>query len=949
MISSPVGWRLSRLNHVLAARNDSRPALHWAILAVDVEGFGAWRTNPDLLAVREGLYRCLRKAFAQSGIPFHTCYHEDRGDGALFLIPPEVPKQFLVTGLPTALCAALRQHHEECGIRIRLRLALHAGEVHRDDYGVVGSAVNFVFRLLDAAPLKQALAGSRGALAVIVSPWFFEEVIQHIPDSAPASYRQVQVSVKETQTVAWVGRPDDPYPPLRGVRALTRRVPAPRQPPAPVADSVGRKRVVLASTWSGDRRKDAGRAKALPETADQLADAIRIQWELEVRVRRLNDPYPLPVSWVAADAYLADDWESLVRLATTGAGWPPTWETWASGPDGLAGTGGDLADVLERVPTGRLVVLGEPGAGKTMLMVRLVLDLLARRVAGGPVPVLVSLASWDPRLQSLYGWLRARLATDHPTLAAPRVRGRVASIQTLLEAGLILPILDGLDEVPDAIRGPAITRIRDALRPGQRVVVTCRTQQYRDIMMTPGGRPTLRAAAIELRPLDADTISRYLVDDAGDLDAAGRWKPVLAVLGTAKPAALALAKPLMLGLARAIYHPRPGEFAGELRDPGELCGPDLADPAAVQAHLCDAFIPAAYRSPDPTRELPRWPVARAERWLSFLAAHLEYTVKTPDLAWWQLSRSVSRLAGGLATGCGSFLLFGLAGWIAGGRYYGIWYGLAYGVAFGIAGGLSYGLGSRLPLTRAEFRLRGSPLAFLTRFAVGFMPCTFLALFIGAHAEILAGLALGLALAAHGWLTTPAVVKAIPSPPTTLAQDRSGTLGFAFAMTLALGGAGALQVAGPGNAGPNGYAGIAGATVFCAVAGAFFGRPGYGRIGAVTYGAAGAVVGLLATAWNPPVSGLGSGLAFGLTFGLGAGSATTVPRAWGSFVICRVFLALRGDLPWRLMSFLDDAHRRGVLRQAGAVYQFRHIELQQRLAARPARARRKRDETRGSLR
>jgi hypothetical protein len=35
-----------------------------------------------------------------------------------------------------------------------------------------------------------------------------------------------------------------------------------------------------------------------------------------------------------------------------------------------------------------------------------------------------------------------------------------------------------------------------------------------------------------------------------------------------------------------------------------------------------------------------------------------------------------------------------------------------------------------------------------------------------------------------------------------------------------------------------------------------------------------------------------------------------------------------------MDFLDDAHRRrGVLRQAGAVYQFRHIELQHRLSNR----------------
>jgi hypothetical protein len=36
-----------------------------------------------------------------------------------------------------------------------------------------------------------------------------------------------------------------------------------------------------------------------------------------------------------------------------------------------------------------------------------------------------------------------------------------------------------------------------------------------------------------------------------------------------------------------------------------------------------------------------------------------------------------------------------------------------------------------------------------------------------------------------------------------------------------------------------------------------------------------------------------------------------------------------------MDFLADAHKRGVLRQAGAVYQFRHIELQYRLANRDA--------------
>ena len=138
----------------------------------------------------------------------------------------------------------------------------------------------------------------------------------------------------------------------------------------------------LEASRSGSRASEL----SLEQVADQLADAVGAQWQAEAAVRRLNDPYPLPVSWLAADEVLTDSWDSLEMLAGSGAGWPvpPPAGTWAAGPDGLEGTGSDMVDVLPRVPTGRLVVLGEPGAGKTMLMVRLVLDLLARRPSGGP-------------------------------------------------------------------------------------------------------------------------------------------------------------------------------------------------------------------------------------------------------------------------------------------------------------------------------------------------------------------------------------------------------------------------------------------------------------------------------------------------------------------------------------------------------------------------------------
>jgi hypothetical protein len=81
--------------------------------------------------------------------------------------------------------------------------------------------------------------------------------------------------------------------------------------------------------------------------------------------------------------------------------------------------------------------------------------------------------------------------------------------------------------------------------------------------------------------------------------------------------------------------------------------------------------------------------------------------------------------------------------------------------------------------------------------------------------------------------------------------------------------------------------------------------------------------------------LAAGLAFGLATGLTLAVLFGLYRtAWGWFAIARWWLALRRCLPWRLMRFLADAHeQRGVLRQVGAVYEFRHVELQHHLAGR----------------
>ncbi|MGH3625679.1 MAG: effector-associated domain 2-containing protein, partial [Sciscionella sp.] len=69
-------------------------------------------------------------------------------------------------------------------------------------------AVNLAFRILDAQAAKVALAQSNGSLAVIASDSFYREVVLPDPAANPDAFRQIPVSIKQTDTVAWLLLPD---------------------------------------------------------------------------------------------------------------------------------------------------------------------------------------------------------------------------------------------------------------------------------------------------------------------------------------------------------------------------------------------------------------------------------------------------------------------------------------------------------------------------------------------------------------------------------------------------------------------------------------------------------------------------------------------------------------------------------------------------------------------
>jgi hypothetical protein len=174
------------------------------VFLTDVVDFGArTRTDNDRLLIREALFKMTQKAL--QGFP--DAQSEDRGDGFLTVVPPNASTARVLDHLLKELPAALDLHNSAQGesARFKLRLAVNVGPVVSHMKGVSGEAIIVAARLVEAPDFKAALSGSTASLGVIASPFVYETVVRHSSDLREvASYSQVQVEVKETDTTAWM-------------------------------------------------------------------------------------------------------------------------------------------------------------------------------------------------------------------------------------------------------------------------------------------------------------------------------------------------------------------------------------------------------------------------------------------------------------------------------------------------------------------------------------------------------------------------------------------------------------------------------------------------------------------------------------------------------------------------------------------------------------------------
>lgn len=172
-------------------------SLHTTLAAVDMSSFGApCRDDLAQLHARHHMYGLLVESFEMTRLPWRACHREDRGDGVLIVAPPEVPAGDFLDPLAHHLTAVLRRHNRLAGdaARLRLRLAVHIGLVHRDAHGVAGQALVHVFRLLEAPAFKRAFADADAQLGLIVSDQLYAQACAAGGLIDPAAYSSVRAA-----------------------------------------------------------------------------------------------------------------------------------------------------------------------------------------------------------------------------------------------------------------------------------------------------------------------------------------------------------------------------------------------------------------------------------------------------------------------------------------------------------------------------------------------------------------------------------------------------------------------------------------------------------------------------------------------------------------------------------------------------------------------------------
>lgn len=151
---------------------------------------------------------------------------------------------------------------------------------------------------------------------------------------------------------------------------------------------------------------------------------------------------------------------------------------------------------------GKLLILGEPGAGKSTTLLDLAKDLCVEAVAdeNKPIPIIVDLFSWKKNRLSLPDWLAVELKNKYGV--------RADITKELLDNHQLLPLLDGFDELEENRQVSCIRQINEFLETdarAQHLVVCSRLKEFERC-----NTPLRLNGAVCLQPLELAQMQKYL-------------------------------------------------------------------------------------------------------------------------------------------------------------------------------------------------------------------------------------------------------------------------------------------------------------------------------------------------------------------------------------------------------------------------------------------------------
>ncbi|MDZ8050156.1 MAG: NACHT domain-containing protein [Aulosira sp. ZfuVER01] len=394
-----------------------------------------------------------------------------------------------------------------------------------------------------------------------------------------------------------------------------------------------------------------------------------------------------------------------------------------------------LIEIFERDDiNGKLLILGAPGAGKTTALLGLAEQLVwgARQNPKTVIPVLFELSTWQDDNQSIEQWLIEQLYELHG--GEPKYK----IYEGWLEQRVLLPLLDGLDELGLERQKKCTIKLNEFARHYPHVVVCCRIKEFEAVNQKLNN---LRGAVC-LQPLSDSQIQDYLYSlNSSELWSVIERNPNLINLlePTSENEPGLLRVPLFIKLVVDVYDPQ--------------------QPISNKADLLEKYIDRQL-SRD-TREQERrqnkeegkWAyktVAAEPGWqqtrhtLSWIAKRLqdnntvELLIEQMQPTWIEskhLQRRY-RLIYGLILGLIVGLIVGLILGLISGLIFGLIFGLILGLILGLIFGLIFGL-NKIELVEA-FQISISRYA-IRKFLAGFRE----GLIVGLSGGLIGGLIVGL--------------------------------------------------------------------------------------------------------------------------------------------------------------------------------------------------------------